>query len=172
MTRHASIYYIVIAVCLGISLGGCRTKKSIQKTQVDTTVVEKVERHSDSTRTEQRTAERIDITRDENERSYTRTTEFDSSGVVRKVSEEWRDRRSADVAVRDNASETISMTGSEKRVEETDSSYTVIQETKHIQSDSRPVQGFEWFWVIVGGAIILSIVIFFIIRKKKNKWQQ
>ena len=172
MTHHVSIYYIVIAVCLGVSLGGCRAKKNVQKTQVDTTVVEKVERYSDSTRTAERTTEHATFTRDDNERSYTRTTEFDSTGVVRRVSEEWRDRRSADVAVRDNESETISITGSEKHVVETDSSSAVLQETKDLQSDSRPVQGAEWLWVIVGGALILSIVIFFIIRKNNNKWPQ
>ncbi len=173
MKRHVFIYCIILSVCFGVSLGGCRAKKSLEKTQEDTTIVERSERYSDSTRTEQRSTVRDDISRAENERSYTRTTEYDSTGNVLRVSEEWRDRQSSDLAVRDHRQESVSITGSEKQVVETDSSYTVIQETKHVQSDSRPVQGFEWFWVILVGALILSSVIFVIIKNnKKKKWPQ
>lgn len=170
MKQHVFIYCIIISICLGISLSGCRAKKSLQKTQENTTIVERSERYSDSTRTEQKSTVHIDRSRDENERSYTRTTEYDSTGNIRRISEEWRDRQSSDLVVRDHRQESISVTGSEKQVIEEDSSSTVIRETMHIQSDSRPVQGAEWLWVIVAGTLVLSVVIFVIIKKTRKKW--
>lgn len=167
MKHYVFIYCIALAVCIGVSLGGCRTKKNLEKTQENTTIVEKTERYSDSTRTEQKSTVRVDRSRDENERSYTRTTEYDSTGNVRRVSEEWRDRQSSDLVVRDHRQESVSVTGAEKQVMEKDSSSTVIHETKHVQFDSRPVQGFEWFWIILGGGLLLAIAIYFILKKKK-----
>ena len=160
MRHYAFIYCIVLAVLLGIGLNSCRAKKSLQRTEEIATRTEQVERSVDSSRVEQRETDRGENRRSEAERSYVRTTEYDSTGVVRRVSEEWRDRRSADVAVRDNERQTVSITGSESTKTERDSSSTVVKEKSHIQADSRPVQGFEWVWVIVGLVVAIALILF------------
>lgn len=170
MKRHVFIYWITITLCISSCLVGCQAKKNIEKTQENTTIVGRVETTTDSTRTEQKTTEREERQRNESERSYTRTTEYDSTGNVRRVSEEWRDRQSADISVQDNSSETISVTGSENEVVEEESSSAVTEEKIHTQADSRPIQGVEWLWVALGLGLLLTIVIFVVFKKSKSKW--
>jgi hypothetical protein len=56
------------------------------------------------------------------------------------------------------------VTGSETVKTERDSSSVVVKEKSHTQADSRPVQGFEWVWVIVGLVIAVAAILF--IRQK------
>lgn len=160
MKHHAFICCIGLAVLLGIGLNGCRTSRSAEKTETVRTATTIIEQSLDSSRTETKQTDRGEDRKSEAERTYIRTTEYDSTGIVRRVSEEWRDRRSADVVVRDNERQTVSVTGSETIKTTQDSSYTVVKEKSHTQADSRPVQGFEWLWVIVGLVLTVAVILF------------
>ena len=168
--RHDFTLRIFIVACLfGLLLVACKSKKHIT-TDIDTqTGTVRIERVVDTTRTVETATERSDVSGSEVEQSYTRTTEYDTSGVVRRVQEEWRDRQRADVALRDKLQETVSVTGRDALIEVRDSSRTVSNEEKRSDVDTRPVQGIEWLWVIIGLVVVLGIVGLIIYRRLKLK---
>jgi len=159
--KYDIIHIITIAILLCFTTNSCRAKKNLERGEEIQVRTERVEQSSDSARIEENKAEKITQHADEHDQSYTRVTEYDRTGtIVRRVSEVWRDRRSADMAIRDHVSTTVSVTGSDKTVLDQDSSSTIVSEIKHVQSDSRPVQGFEWIWVAMGLIAIGLILIF------------
>jgi hypothetical protein len=46
-----------------------------------------------------------------------------------------------------------------------DSTTVVTNERQDIRTDSRPVQGIEWIWIIVGAGIVIFIFIAIAIKK-------
>jgi hypothetical protein len=74
------------------------------------------------------------------------------------------------MANEERSKESVSLSGSEKEIIEADTSTVIVNEKTKTTNDSRPVQGFEWFWAVASGILILSLVIYLLINKK-NKWQ-
>jgi hypothetical protein len=100
------------------------------------------------------------------EQIYTKITDYDSSGtIIRRVSEEWMDRQSADMAIRDRRKEAVSIMGKSMIIEERDTSHVSINEITNTDTDSRLIQGNEWIWVILSIALILTVVIYIIYNK-------
>ena len=168
--RHDFIYITlsVILVCVGFN--SCRAKKDFERNTQISERTERTERSVDSTRNSENEywkTERIGLTDDN---IYIRTTEFDAEGRIRSISETWRDRRHSDMANEERSKESVSLSGSEKEIIEADTSTVIVNEKTKTTNDSRPVQGFEWFWAVASGILILSLVIYLLINKK-NKWQ-
>lgn len=159
--KHGIIHIIACALLLGTMLGSCRAKKDFESSETVQRKTERVERHADTVGVVEVEKRRTDRSGSEIDHSYTRVIEFDGSGGIQSVSESWRDRRSSDVVVQERHSELVSVAASEKEVIERDSSSVIIHETKHTTADSRPVQGFEWVWIIVGVMAAVVLILFF-----------
>lgn len=167
--RYGIIRIAVFALLVGVSFNSCRAKKDFERNTQISKRTERTERSVDSTRTsdiENEKTERIGLTEDN---FYIRTTEFDGEGRVRSISEAWRDRRHSDMANEERSKESVSLSGSEKEITETDTSTVIVDEISETTNDTRLVQGFEWFWAVASGVLILSLIIYQLINKK-NKW--
>lgn len=166
--KYGFIHIVIGALLIGSCLVGCRASKNSQRNETSSEVHARTESTLDSTKSEYREVESRNILTDASDEYYLRITEYDVEGAVRRISEKWGNRRLSNVDSQDRQQESVSVTGSESNIVETDSSNTVIEEKVDASIDSRPVQGVEWFWVILGGAIILAIVIFVIIKKNRK----
>lgn len=164
--KNDYIYIIIIIILLGVGLGSCRAKKNIQRVEETSAGNERIERVIDTARTVEIITETEDIRGSEIDQIYTKITDYDSTGtVIRRVSEEWRDRQSADMAIRDRRQGAVSVTGKRVVIEERDTSHVLTNEITNTDTDSRLIQGKEWIWVILSIALILAVVIYIIYNK-------
>jgi hypothetical protein len=164
--KNDYICFIIIILFLGIGLGSCRAKKNIQRVEEASAGNERIERVVDTARTVEISTETEDIRGSEIDQIYTKITDYDSTGtVIRRVSEEWRNRQSADMAIRDRRQGAVSVTGKRVVIEERDTSHVLTNEITNTDTDSRLIQGTEWIWVILSITLILAVIIYMIYNK-------
>ena len=101
----------------------------------------------------------------ESEQVFTRVIEYDTTGRVQRISETWRDRQQGSLVVQERSAQAVSLTGESKEIIERDTTATVMNETVKVNTDSRPVQGVEWIWVILSIALIAAVVLYIIYNK-------
>lgn len=109
-------------------------------------------------------SEQIRVSDSLQERNYTRTIAFDSSGNVRTVSEAWRETRRGKLGVGEYRGRTLSVKNFKDTTTQVNRSHVVSHEKTTATNDSRPVQGTEWLWVIIGGFAVLAVLVYFILR--------
>lgn len=132
--------------------------------------MEKIERSQDTLRLQTTSTSTTTRQLHDLENDYSRIIEFDSLGRVHRVSEAWRDRRSSDLSLQDNRTDRLSLSGSSSEIIKRDSSTATVHETIHVNTDSRPVQGMEWIWVILSIVLVVAVIIHRVIERKKL-WQ-
>ncbi len=159
---HLIFFVFILLVFLG-----CKAKKNITQSSFSQSAIAVKATASDSSRTV--ASYQVDSTRQiaEKDNSYIRTVDYDSLGFVRRIREEWRDVGRSDMALHRGSGSYISMNNMQAVVASSDSSETVSSVDENSQTDSRPVQGFEFVWVFVGLAVALVIVFFFVVSPKK-----
>lgn len=165
--RHDFIHIIIVALLCSACFGGCRSKKDVQKNSETIGRYERIERVVDTTRTVGTEELKADRRGSEIDQSYIRVTEFDSTGTVRRIQETWRDRQRSDVATEERNTRTVSVVGESKEVIESDTSSTIVSEVVKVDTDSRPVQGIEWMWVVLSGALIVAVILYIIYNRVK-----
>lgn len=163
--KNGAIYHIISLLLVSFIVFGCRSTKNIERNEATKTGSLRIERSSDTIRTIEVRNQRSNRSVSELEQIYSRVTEFDSTGSVRRVSEEWRDRRYSDLADEERDERAFSVAVSEEEVITRDTASVTVQETIHSKTDSRPVQGADWFWVILSAVLILAVVIYIIYNK-------
>lgn len=163
--RYDFIHIIAVALLCCVSLNSCRAKKSIQRTEETTSRTERVERSVDTTRVTAVEEQIFERSGSETEQSYIRVTEFDSTGSVRKVSETWRDRQLSRLDTKERHARTVSIAGVSEDIVVSDTSSTVVNEVVKVDTDSRPVQGIEWLWVVLSIALIVAVILYIIYNK-------
>lgn len=160
--RHGFFLFFLIAL---IGLSGCKARKNTVRTSETATKTQTQTRSIDTARVVLEAEFHTEETQQIHETTDRETIHLDTLGRVRtiireSVRTETRTRRND----RGQGS-AVSVTG------KTDSAATVEQthqtgyRSDATVTDSRPVQGFEWFWVIVTGSLVLIAVIYVIIRK-------
>lgn len=157
---------VFLLMCL-LSLIGCRAKKDSSRHESYVMGSERTERRTDSIRTLEVVEERSERSGSEVERQYTRTTEYDTTGRVQAVSETWRDRRLSNVSSEERDARTVSVAGMSVDIIERDTSTTIISEVVKVDTDSRPIQGAEWFWIILSSILIATVIIYIIYNRIK-----
>lgn len=162
-----SLLIVVLALLVLLLLTSCRSSKSTSRNGSYAMAVERVERRLDSIRVMESTAERSKHSGQEAERVFTRTTEYDTTGAIRSVQETWRDRQLFNVSTNERAGRIVSVTNSDEQVIQKDTAHAIITETSHIKSDSRPVQGIEWVWVILSVVLIAAVILYIIYNRIK-----
>lgn len=163
--RYDLIHIIAIALLCCFAFNGCRAKKNIEKNETTVESTERVERTVDTTRTMETEEFKTERSGSESEQVFTRVIEYDTTGRVQRISETWRDRQQGSLVVQERSAQAVSLTGESKEIIERDTTATVMNETVKVNTDSRPVQGVEWIWVILSIALIAAVVLYIIYNK-------
>lgn len=158
------VFYIIILLCC-TNLGGCRTGKSVQKITGFERVQHSTETSVDKQKetTEASTDLRIDTKEEIQE--YTRTTELDTLGNIRRVQESWRGVGRSKLVVLRDTGRTVSWVDRVKMSQANETISEQTNESSKMISDSRPVQGVEWLFIMIGAGILLFLAFLFL-RKR------
>lgn len=163
------IHLTHLAICISVSLclcfGGCTSKRNVVRTEKGQSYTEQIETSSDTSRTEETVIDSSKTTVDETVEEYIKTTEYDSTGIVRRVSEEWRERKRNNVSTLHRQEQYVFVNESEKEVVTIDSTTVQTQEAIKTTTDSRPVQGVEWIWIVLSVALVLIVLSYIIYNK-------
>ena len=149
--KYATVYIVIIIACLYSCRTNKRTDSSYKAESEITQETQTVARDSTAGKSQERdTSVRI-----AGEDKYIRVVDFDSLGRISSVREEWRNARSAELDVRDRRSSYVSVS-----TLQTDTFLHKLSKMENslktdFKSDSRPVQGLEWFWIIA--VLVLAI---------------
>lgn len=156
----------ILLMCL-LSTIGCRAKKDSSRHESYALGSERTERRTDSIRVMEVVEERSERSGSEVEQSFTRVTEFDSTGRVRSIQETWRDRQQGNVASKERTERIVSVEGSETNITAKDTVSVIAQETAKVDTDSRLIQGVEWIWVILSVVLITAVILYIIYNRVK-----
>lgn len=164
--RVSLFHWAIIFLCL-FSFVGCRAKKDSSRHESYALEFERMERRIDSVRTMEVVEQKSERSGSETEQSYTRITEYDTTGSVQRISETWRDRRLSNLVTEERDARTVSVSNSEQQISIKDSADIRISETSHTTTDSRPIQGIEWMWVILSVVLITAVILYIIYNRVK-----
>lgn len=161
--RHV-LYIIILAAISLFILGGCKARKATQKSSDLFISGTKIAQTANKEITTKTAGKDIRIEAKEDIWEYSRTEEIDTAGNVRRVQETWRGTGRTELALQRDSSRIISLNDLVSVTQEKDSVIEKSKENSMIENDSRPVQGVEWLWVVIGAGLLLILVLFFIKR--------
>jgi uncharacterized protein YcfL len=164
--RSSMLISTIILLAL-LSLIGCRSKRNTSRYELHTVESERVERVIDSIRIVEDNQQTTERRGSETDQSFSRITEFDSTGTVRRIQETWRDRQRIDVVTKERFGRTVSVAETNQQIIIRDTASTVTNEVAEVKTDSRPIQGFEWFWIVLSGVLVLTVIIYIIYNRLK-----
>jgi hypothetical protein len=162
--RYDKICIVFLFACILI-LHGCKSRKEVTRAVTDQKRIERTETAVDTSRAVGSSQETLKRETSESEEIYSRTQHFDSLGNVRTIQEVWRRIGRFELDLFERSGSYLSLNGMSTVTSDRDSSTVVTDERQDLRTDSRPVQGFEWLWAIVGVGIIIFIVIAIAIKK-------
>lgn len=162
--RYDKILFVCILACILI-LSGCKSRQEITRSVTDQTRIERRETAVDTSRTIVSDKDVVNRETEESEDIYTRTQHYDTLGNLRTIQETWRSIGRFELALRERSASYISINGMGAITSEFDSSAVVTTEQVKNSSDSRPVQGIEWMWVIAGVGLLIYILIMYLINR-------
>jgi uncharacterized protein YcfL len=165
--NHNGVLISTIILLALLSLVGCRTKRNTSRYEIHNAGSERVERLTDSIRIVEDSQQTTERSGSETDQSFTRVTEFDSTGTVRRIQETWRDRQRIDVVTKERFGRTVSVAETNQQIIIRDTASTVTNEVAEVKTDSRPIQGFEWFWIVLSGVLVLTVIIYIIYNRLK-----
>ena len=94
-------------------------------------------------------------------------TEFDSTGRILRILEWGRNTRSAELDVSDRRSSALHV-GTKETREKSEGTLNIQEQIQEeVKTDSRPVQGFEWLYIII--PVVIGLLVFLLIKYRK-KW--
>lgn len=162
--RYDKILFVCILACILI-LSGCKSRQEITRSVTDQTRIERTETAVDTSRTIVSDKDVVSRETGESEETYSRTQHYDTLGNLRTIQETWRSIGRFELALRERSASHISINGMGAITSEFDSSTVVTTEQVKNSSDSRPVQGIEWMWVIAGVGLLIFILIMYLIKR-------
>lgn len=164
--NHGIYNFVGVVLILLLVCSGCRGLKVSSRNKTEASRTERVERSVESARTTELEEQRTEHRGSKAERVFSRVIEYDTTGSIQRVSETWRDRRLSNVSAEERTARVVSITNSDELVSQKDTAHAIITETSHTKTDSRPVQGFEWFWVILSSVLIIAGILIFTTKRK------
>lgn len=160
--------YCFVLFCVLLSLfSGCKAKKNVQRELSVAEATERISKTIAKQNTETETGTHVNEETSEDIREFIREIRFDTAGNVQTIQEAWRDKGRVQLVVRRDTSRTVSV--NEELNSDSIKTVTNVKQSDDIKqtTDSRPVQGIEWLWVILSIAIIATIAIILFIKKVK-----
>ena len=160
--------FIIILAC---SLVCCRSNKHSSNEYVRNTEIEQTTTRliNDSTATVHESRDTTQTATYDNE--YTRTTTYRDDGTVQSIQERIRQSGSSQLAISTGRTSSVSVTDEQQEVTAIINEQEEKKEQLAVYSDSRPVQGVEWLWIvlpIVAGTLVLLLLLYLKYRKKNG----
>lgn len=149
------IYIFTVLLC-SIVFSGCRTRKHVVRNleaQKEVEIVGKTEEQSTETR---ETGTSVRVQDEIEEREYTRTTTFDTTGNVQTIRETWRETGRAKLVVRHDTLRDISVTERTEETKQTENIDIIQNEVSEQIRDSRPRKLF-WIWFLLAAVLAVSL---------------
>ena len=160
------LYSFLFVLCslLFALFPSCKTNKNVSRIETVATAVERVETKKDTSRVITTTQSDLDETISIFETTRRETIHLDDSGRVRSIVKESISKETGQRRHDRGSGSVVSITGKSDSVSVVETSQTSSNEKTDIKTDSRPVQGVEWFWVIFG--ILITAVLIYVLLKK------
>ena len=166
--RNIFLFFVfVLCSLLFVLFSSCKTKRNISRTESSQAAIERVETKRDTSRTIIKTQENLDETVSISETTDRETIHLDSTGRVRTIIRESVKKETGQRRTDRGQGSVVSITGKSDSITSQETLNATSQEKQDIKTDSRPVQGAEWMWVILSIGTIAAIAILFFIRKVK-----
>lgn len=159
--------FVVGCFCLTTILGGCKTKRNIVKSENTQVTSKTYAAKTDTSRVITRTVADMEESVSIQETTDRETIHLDSIGRVRTIVRESVKKETGQRRTDRGQGSVVSITGKSDSITSQETLNATSQEKQDIKTDSRPVQGAEWMWVILSIGTIAAIAILFFIRKVK-----
>lgn len=159
--------FVVGCFCLTTILGGCKTKRNIVKSENTQVTSKTYAAKTDTSRVITRTVADMEESVVVQETTDRETIHLDSIGRVRTIVRESVKKETGQRRTDRGQGSVVSITGKSDSITSQETLNATSQEKQDIKTDSRPVQGAEWMWVILSIGTIAAIAILFFIRKVK-----
>lgn len=159
--------FVVGCFCLTTILGGCKTKRNIVKSENTQVTSKTYAAKTDTSRVITRTVADMEESISIQETTDRETIHLDSVGRVRTIVRESVKKETGQRRTDRGQGSVVSITGKSDSITSLETLNATSQEKQDIKTDSRPVQGAEWMWVILSIGTIAAIAILFFIRKVK-----
>lgn len=165
---HGRHIFISVLLCiLVIALfSTCRSRKNVVRNESNQARTERVETKTDTSRVITRTVADMEESVVVQETTDRETIHLDSTGRVRTIVRESVKKETGQRRTDRGQGSVVSITGKSDSITSQETLNATSQEKQDIKTDSRPVQGDEWMWVILS-ITIAAIAILFFIRKVK-----
>lgn len=166
---HGRHIFISVLLCiLVIALfSTCRSRKNVVRTESNQARTERVETKTDTSRVITKTVADLEESVVVHETTDRETIHLDSTGRVRTIVRESVSKEAGSRRTDRGQGSVVSVTGRSDSITSLETLNATSQEKQNIKTDSRPVQGAEWMWVILAIGTIAAIAILFFIRKVK-----
>lgn len=166
---HGRHIFISVLLCiLVIALfSTCRSRKNVVRNESNQARTERVETKTDTSRVITRTIADMEESVSIQETTDRETIHLDDSGRVRTIIRESVKKETGQRRTDRGQGSVVSITGKSDSITSQETLNATSQEKQDIKTDSRPVQGAEWMWVILSIGTIAAIAILFFIRKVK-----
>ncbi len=155
------LLFLLVVLCVNIS---CRARKNIVREDVSQKTTTTTVSATDTSRVISKTQSDMEETVSIFETTTRETVHLDDSGRVRSVVKESISKETGQRRTDRGSGSVVSITGKSDSVSVVETSQTSSNEKTDIKTDSRPVQGVEWFWVIFG--ILITAVLIYVLLKK------
>lgn len=159
--------FVVGCFCLTTILGGCKTKRNIVKSENTQVTSKTYAAKTDTSRVITRTVADMEESVSIHETTDRETIHLDSIGRLRTIVRESVKKETGQRRTDRGQGSVVSITGKSDSITSQETLNATSQEKQDIKTDSRPVQGAEWMWVILSIGTIAAIAILFFIRKVK-----
>ena len=166
---HGRHIFISVLLCiLVIALfSTCRSRKNVVRNESNQARTERVETKTDTSRVITRTVADMEESVVVQETTDRETIHLDSIGRVRTIVRESVKMETGQRRTDRGQGSVVSITGKSDSITSQETLNATSQEKQDIKTDSRPVQGAEWMWVILSIGTIAAIAILLFIRKVK-----
>jgi len=166
---HSRHIFISVLLCiLVIALfSTCRSRKNVVRTESNQARTERVETKTDTSRVITRTVADMEESVVVQETTDRETIHLDSTGRVRTIVRESVKKETGQRRTDRGQGSVVSITGKSDSITSQETLNATSQEKQDIKTDSRPVQGAEWMWVILSIGTIAAIAILFFLKKVK-----
>ncbi len=161
--KHGTFLFILALLVL---VSGCRARKNIVRKTETTTAVERVEVKTDTSRTTTTVVTSVDAKDSLRETTERETIHLDTLGRIRTIIRESVRKEAGSGRTYRGQGTIVSVTGKTDSVSSVETLHATSQEITETKTDSRPVQGAEWLWVMLGSIIAIGVIILFIKKVK------
>lgn len=157
--------YIIFFIFISLIFFGCEAKKNIARSVDVQTVTSHTETVIDTTRVFEQSQNDVQEANRIESDTYREIVSFDTLGRIQSFVREYTALQTQQGRIYKGQGQTVSLSGLSTITIEKDTSSMIQTETVKQSSDSRPIKGVEWLFVVVGLTIVFCVVYFISKRK-------